>query len=222
VSEARFLAAICVDVAATLVFLAIGAAQIHWPDAHRVMSDEVFSAIVWGAPMLSRLGGGRPGWPSRSWWWALPSRRLPPGYRGTFNGFAALCVALYTMGHEELELDTTVAASGLAPAGVHLHLLPRPHVIQFESIQTTFAVILFMPILGPHGARRSARAGLEAELADQEHKKAEAACVCSGDKRACITRDRHYVIAPAMSVTIIQAMAARGWGRRCPRRYIGL
>jgi len=54
--------------------------------------------------------------------------------------------------------------------------------------------------------------GLEAELADQEHKKAEAARAAAANERARIARDRHDVIAPAMSVRIIQVLGARGRG----------
>jgi len=64
--------------------------------------------------------------------------------------------------------------------------------------------------------------GLEAESADQEHKKAEAARAAAANGPARIARDLHDVIAPAVRVTIIQGMAARGWGHRCPRLTVEL
>ena len=200
------------DVALASVLLALGEAQIHSPDPHRVIANKVFSAIVWGltAPVLA--------WRRRLSWVAfsvvvlgVTVEALPAPDSGTIAGFAALCVALYTVGREEPELNKTVAASAVALLALIFHYARDPMASNsVESIQATYAVLLFMPVLGRLlGARTARAAALEVELADQEHKKIEAARAATAQERARIARELHDVIAHAVSVAIIQSMAAR-------------
>ena len=200
------------DVAVASLLLALGEAQIHSPDPHRVIADKVFSAIVWGltAPVLA--------WRRKVPWVAfsvvvlgVTVEALPAPDSGTLAGFAALCVALYTVGREEPELNKTVAGSAIALLALIFHYARDPMASNsVESIQATYAVLLFMPVLGRLLSARAARAAaLETELADQERKKAEAARAATAQERARIARELHDVIAHAVSVAIIQSMAAR-------------
>ena len=195
-----------------LILLALGELQIHSPDAHRVIADKVFSAIVWAfvAPVLA--------WRRQVPWVAfsvvvlgVTVEALPAPDSGTFAGFAALCVALYTVGRQEPELNKTVAASAIALLALIFHYARDPMASNsVESIQATYAVLMFMPVLGRLVRARTDRAAtLEAELADQQLKKAEAARVATAQERARIARELHDVIAHAVSVAIIQSMAAR-------------
>lgn len=200
------------DAAVALVLLAIGEVEIHSPDPHRIIANKAFSALVWGVTAAVLI------WRRRAPWFAfavmvvgLTLEAVPAPDSGTFAGFAALCVALYTVGREEPDLNKTVAASALALLTLIFHYARDPMSSNsVESIQATYAVLLFMPILGRMVRARNARAtDLEAELADQERKKAEAASAAAANERARIARELHDVIAHAVSVAIIQAMAAR-------------
>lgn len=200
------------DVGVAGLLLALGEAQIHSPDPHRVIANKVFSAIVWGltAPALA--------WRRKAPWVAfsivvlgVTVEALPAPDSGTLAGFAALCVALYTVGREEPELNKIVAGSAIALLALIFHYARDPMASNsVESIQATYAVLLFMPVLGRLLSARAARAAaLETELADQERKKAEAARAATAQERARIARELHDVIAHAVSVAIIQSMAAR-------------
>ena len=200
------------DVLAAAVLLALGLLQIGSPDPHRVIASPWFSSVVWALTCAALV------WRRRAPWLTftlvvvgLTVEALPAPDSGTFAGFIALCVVLYTVARADPRLETTVAASAIALLALFFHYTRDPQASNaVESIQATYVVLLACAVAGRMVAARAVqRVALQSELAAQPQRRAEASAAAAVAERARISRELHDVIGHGVSVTIVQAMAAQ-------------
>lgn len=192
--------------------LALGELQIHSPDPHRVIADKSFSAVVWGVTAAALAWRRRFPWVTfAAVTIGLTVEALPAPDSGTFAGYIAWCVALYTVARYEQVLEKTVAASAIAVVALLLHYSRDPMASNaVESIQATYVVLIAMPVVGRMVASRQNRAAaLEEEVAEQADRQAAAARKAAEAERRRIAQELHDVIAHGVSVAIVQSMAAR-------------
>ncbi len=200
------------DVVLAVALLILGELQIRFPDPHRVIAYPVFSAVVWA------VGCTALAW-RRRWPWsafavvvvALTVEALPAPDSGTFAGFLALCLVLYTVARRDHRLEKTVAASAIALLALVFHYSRDPFAsTAVESIQATYLVLLACPVVARIVASRATRgAAIEAELAVAQLRREQATKMAVEAERARIAAELHDVIAHSVTVTIVQSMAAR-------------
>jgi signal transduction histidine kinase len=200
------------DALLALAVLGVGELQIFSPDPHRVIANTWFSAVLW--PLTCLALGWRRSYPGVVFVVVvvgLTVEAVPAPDSGTFAGFIALCVALYSFARAEPRPQTTVAASAIALLALLFHYSRDPDASNaVESIQATYVVLIACPVSARMVAARAERGNvLEAELAAQEQHRDEAARAAVAAERARIARELHDVIAHSVSVTIVQSMAAQ-------------
>lgn len=200
------------DVLVATALLFLGQLQISSPDPHRVIANPWFSSVVWALTCAALV------WRRRAPWLTftlvvvgLTVEALPAPDSGTFAGFIALCVVLYTVARTDPRLETTVAASAIALLALFFHYTRDPQASNaVESIQATYVVLLACAVAGRMLAARAAQgAAMQSELAAQHAQRAEAAAAAAVAERARIARELHDVIGHGVSVTIVQSMAAQ-------------
>ena len=192
--------------------LVLGELQIHSPDPHRVIADKSFSAVVWGVTAATLAWRRRFPWVTfAAVTIGLTVEALPAPDSGTFAGYIAWCVALYTVARYEPVMEKTVAASAIAVVALLFHYSRDPMASNaVESIQATYVVLIAMPVVGRMVASRQNRAAaLEEEVAEQADRQAAAARAAAEAERRRIAQELHDVIAHGVSVAIVQSMAAR-------------
>ncbi len=192
--------------------LVLGELQIHSPDPHRVIADKSFSAVVWGVTAITLAWRRRFPWVTfAAVTIGLTVEALPAPDSGTFAGYIAWCVALYTVARYERVMEKTVAASAIAVVALLFHYSRDPMASNaVESIQGTYVVLIAMPVVGRMVASRQNRAAaLEEKVAEQADRQAAAARAAAEAERRRIAQELHDVIAHGVSVAIVQSMAAR-------------
>ena len=192
--------------------LVLGELQIHSPDPHRVIADKSFSAVVWGVTAITLAWRRRFPWVTfAAVTIGLTVEALPAPDSGTFAGYIAWCVALYTVARYERVMEKTVAASAIAVVALLFHYSRDPMASNaVESIQATYVVLIAMPVVGRMVASRQNRAAaLEEEVAEQADRQAAAARAAAEAERRRIAQELHDVIAHGVSVAIVQSMATR-------------
>ena len=200
------------DVLLAVALLILGELQVRVPDPHRVIAYPVFSAVVWAVVCTAVAWRRRWPWPTFAVVVvALTVEALPAPDSGTFAGFMALCLLLYTVARLDHSLEKAVAASVIALLALVFHYSRDPFASNaVESIQATYVVLLACPFVARIVASRAARgAAMEAELAVAQLGREQATKVAVEAERARIAAELHDVIAHSVSVTIVQSMAAR-------------
>jgi len=200
------------DVLLALLLLALGQWQIFVPDPHRVIANPVLSAVLWAVTATAMAWRRRFPWLTFTLVVAgLTVEALPAPDSGTFAGFVALCVVLYTVARAEAGTEQTVAATAIALLTLLFHYARDPQASNaVESIQATYVVLLACPVAALLIAGRARRAvALQSEIAAQPQRQAAAARAATTAERARIARELHDVIAHSVSVTIVQSMAAQ-------------
>ena len=198
------------DVVLAAVLVVVGELEIHSPDPHRVIANKLFSALVWGVSGAALAGRRRLPWFTFAVVvLGLTLEALPAPDSGTFAGFVALCVVLYTVARADRSTEKTVAASAIALIVLLFHYARDPLASNaVESIQATYVVLVASAVLGRIVSSRTA--ALERERAIQADREALAAGAAATAERARIARELHDVIAHSVTVAIVQSMAAQG------------
>ncbi len=190
----------------------LGEVQIAAPDPHRVIPHTTFSSVVWGFTAIALV------WRRKAPWavfavmvGGLTLEAVPAPDSGTFAGFVALCVAVYTVARVEDRLERTVIAAAIALLALVFHYSRDPQASNaVESIQATYVVLLACPLIARLVTARAARgAALISELAAEQGRREDAALAAAAAERARIARELHDVIAHSVNVTIVQSMAAQ-------------